>query len=83
MKKLLLLALAAGTTLGAVTAADARDGCGPGAHRGPYGHCRSNGGPVVLAPGLIVGNYYRGQGYWDGHRYYQHRERWHDGWRYR
>jgi hypothetical protein len=84
MKKLLLLALAASTTFGAVTAAEARDGCGPGGHRGYYGHCRGNGGPVVVAPGgLIVGNYYHGQGYWDGRRYYQHRDRWHGGWRYR
>ncbi len=83
MKKLLLLALAAGTTFGAVTAADARDGCGPGGWRGPHGHCHSNGGPGYVAPGLIVGNYYHGQGYWDGHRYYQHRDRYNNGWRYR
>jgi hypothetical protein len=26
-------------------------GCGPGWHRGPYGGCRPNRGPVVVAPG--------------------------------
>ena len=53
-------------------------------HRGPHGHCRSNGGPAVVLPGgLIVGNYYRGQGYWDGQRYYHNRYRDHGGWRYR
>jgi hypothetical protein len=84
MKKMLILAIAAGATLAAAAPANAADGCGPGGHRGPYGHCRPNrGGPVVVAPGLIIGNYYRGQGYWDGHRYWRHRDRWHGGWRYR
>jgi hypothetical protein len=31
----------------------------------------------------VIGNFYAGRGYWDGHRYYQHRDRWHNGWRYR
>jgi hypothetical protein len=30
--------------------ADAEGGCGPGFHRGPYGGCRPNRGPVVVAP---------------------------------
>ena len=29
-------------------------GCGPGMHRGPYGHCRPNGAAVVVAPGAVV-----------------------------
>ena len=87
MKTLLTLALAA-TALAGATAAEARDGCGPGAHRGPYGHCRPNGygyapGVVVGGPGLVVDTFYPGRGYWDGHRYWQHRDRWHGGWRYR
>ena len=86
MKKLFAIALLAGVaTLGA-TAAEARQGCGPGGHRGYYGHCRPNrGGAVVVTPGgaLIVGNYYRGRGYWDGHRYWHNRYRYHGGWRYR
>lgn len=88
MKTLLTLALAA-TALAGATAAEARDGCGPGAHRGAYGHCRPNRGPGygpgpgVVAPGLVIGNFYGGRGYWDGHRYWQHRERRDGGWRYR
>jgi hypothetical protein len=31
----------------------AEGGCGPGFHRGPYGHCRPNG-PVVVAPAAPV-----------------------------
>jgi hypothetical protein len=88
MKKFLAVALAASATLGvvaAVTPVSAAQGCGPGYHRGPYGHCRPNGGRggVVVAPGLVIGNFYSGRGYWDGHRYWQRRERWHNGWRYR
>jgi hypothetical protein len=84
MKKFLAIALAAGVAVVAVSPVSAREGCGPGAHRGPYGHCRPNrGGPVVVAPGLVIGNFYHGRGYWDGHRYYQHRYRDHNGWRYR
>ena len=86
MKTILTLALAATALVGA-TAADARDGCGRGFFRGPYGHCRPmrgpGYGPAVVAPGLIIGNFYAGRGYWDGRRYWQHRERWHRGWRYR
>jgi len=86
MKKLLAVALAAGATVLSVAPADARQGCGPGWHRGPAGHCRPNraGPAVIVAPGhLVIGNYYRGRGYWDGHRYWQHRYRHHHGWRYR
>jgi hypothetical protein len=32
---------------------------------------------------MVIGTYYPHQGYWDGHRYWQHRDRWHGGWRYR
>jgi hypothetical protein len=83
MKKILALALATGVALGAASAADARDGCGRGFHRGLYGHCRPNYNRVVVAPGLVVGNFYDGRGYWDGRRYWQRRYRWHNGWRYR
>lgn len=84
MKKILLLAIAAGAALSAVAPADARQGCGPAFHRGPYGGCRPNrGGGVVVAGPLVVGRFYRGRGYWDGRRYHPHRERWHGGWRYR
>ena len=42
------------------------EGCGPGAHRGPYGGCRRDGvfgGPVIVArrcpPGFHLGPYGR------------------------
>ncbi|WP_174274591.1 GCG_CRPN prefix-to-repeats domain-containing protein [Sphingomonas bacterium] len=88
MNKILLAALGAGIALSA-TAANAADGCGRGYHRGPYGHCRPNGGrnvgrgPVVVAPGLVIGNFYQGRGYWDGNGYRQNRYRYQNGWRYR
>jgi hypothetical protein len=37
-----------------VQSASAEGGCGPGFHRGPYGGCRPNRGPVVVAPGAPV-----------------------------
>lgn len=73
MKKMILLAIAAGTALSAVSPADARGGCGVGFHRGPRGACLIN----------RAGGFYHGYGYWDGHRYWQNRYRWHGGWRYR
>jgi hypothetical protein len=85
MKTLMMLALAAGLSLGTASTAMAREGCGPGGHRGPYGHCRPNRGTrVVVTPngGFVVGNYYRGRGYWDGRGWYHHRRRWHNSWRY-
>jgi hypothetical protein len=60
--------------------ANAEGGCGPGWHRNPWGHCRPNGGPVVVAPGPVVvapapvvvapAPVVCGRGY-----------RWHPGWR--
>ncbi len=84
MKKLLAAILLTGVaTIGATTSADARDGCGRGGYRGPGGHCRvMRGGPGYGAPVLIVGRRYD-RGYWDGHRYWQNRYRYHNGWRYR
>jgi hypothetical protein len=85
MKNFVTLALAAGLALGTATIAEARQGCGPGFHRGPAGHCRPNarGGGIAVTPrGLIVGNFYSGRGYWDGRRYHQHRRRHGGGWRY-
>ncbi|HEX5182067.1 MAG TPA: hypothetical protein VFW19_02830 [Allosphingosinicella sp.] len=84
MKKVLAIALIAGTALVASTPADARQGCGPGFHRNHWGRCRPNRGPdpAAVVANLVVGNYYDGRGYWDGHRYYHHRRHWHGGWRY-
>ncbi len=95
MNKILAWTLAATVALGTVSAAEARDGCGRGFFRGPAGHCRPLGGGyggggyrpgyggVVIAPGLTIGHYYGNRGYWDGRRYYQHRYRHNNGWRYR
>lgn len=85
MKKLFAVALLAGAAMLGTTAADAREGCGRGSHRGPAGHCRSEyrGRGVVIAPGLTIGRFYNGRGYWDGRRYYQNRYRHGGGWRYR
>ncbi|WP_206245128.1 GCG_CRPN prefix-to-repeats domain-containing protein [Novosphingobium terrae] len=84
-KTILLAALAVSAALSSITPAQAAGGCGPGFHRGPYGACRPNygPGPAVVAPGLAVGVFYPGHGYWDGHRYWGHRYGWHGGWRYR
>jgi hypothetical protein len=86
LKKILIATIAAGATLAAVSSASAEGGCGPGFHRGPYGGCRRNfgPGPVAVVPGLpVLGVYYNGRGYWDGHRYWAHRYAWRGGWRYR
>lgn len=84
MRKIILAALATGAALMAVGPAQARQGCGRGWHRGPGGYCRPNRvGPAVIEPGLRIGVFYPGHGYWDGRRYWVHRYRWHGGWRYR
>ena len=84
MKRLLFAALGAGLALtAAASTADAAQGCGPGGHRGPYGGCRANYGPgPVVVGGPALGIFYPGRGYWDGHRYWGHRNAWHGGWRY-
>lgn len=84
MKVNLIALIAAGATLMTCAAAEAREGCGVGAHRGPRGICRPNRiDAVVAAPGLRVGVFYPGRGYWYGGRYWAHRYRWQGGWRYR
>ena len=72
--------------LSLASAAQAAEGCGRGFHRGPYGRCRPNigPGPVAVVPfGPRIGVFYTGRGWWDGHRYWGNRDRWHGGWRYR
>ena len=83
MNKFLMAGIAASVLMTGATAAEARDGCGPGGHRGPYGHCRPNGPGFAGPPVLVVGRYYPGRGYWDGRRYYHNRFRYRDGYRYR
>ncbi len=85
MRNLLLAAAAtaaAAASLGAATPAEARQGCGPNAHRAPHGRCVPDRNFRNRGPVLVVGNFYQGRGYWDGRRYYQHRERHGRGWRY-
>jgi hypothetical protein len=40
-------------------------------------------GPGYYGPAPVIGVYYSGRGWWDGHRYWGHRYAWHGGWRYR
>jgi hypothetical protein len=85
MKRLLALALAAGTAVVALSPADAAGGCGRGFHPGPHGHrCFPNGRGPGFGPGgpLVIGQMYPGRGYWDGHRYWHNRRHDHGGWRY-
>ncbi|SEL12029.1 hypothetical protein SAMN05216382_1533 [Sphingomonas palmae] len=83
MKTLLLAAAALGGMVMASAPAEARQGCGPGFHRGYYGRCVSNRGPRYAPRAYIVHRYYPGRGYWYGNRFWGHRYRWHGGWRYR
>jgi hypothetical protein len=84
MRKTLFGMIAVATLLGMAPMANAAQGCGVGWHRGPYGRCHPNRRPVVVVPGrVVVGTYYPGRGWWDGHRYWVHRYHWHGGWRYR
>ncbi|CAO4177434.1 GCG_CRPN prefix-to-repeats domain-containing protein [Methylorubrum populi] len=72
------LALAAGL-LTTASDAEARDGCGPGFHRGYYGWCRPN---LVYRP-YAYGPFYRP---WRGYRwhsgYHWRRFGWHGGHRW-
>ena len=51
MKYLFAAAVLVTTAFTGISAADAAGGCGPGWHRGPYGGCVRNRGPVLVAPG--------------------------------
>ena len=53
MKTIFAAVLFAGA-VASLSAANAAGGCGPGFHRGPYGGCVVNRGPVVVAPGAVV-----------------------------
>jgi hypothetical protein len=83
MKVLTALGLVSAIALTAVSPAQARQGCGPGFHRTPYGRCVPNRGPQRQV--WVVGRYYPGRGYWYQNRWWQHRDRDRDTreWRYR
>ncbi|TNC12923.1 hypothetical protein FF100_14835 [Methylobacterium terricola] len=77
-KLVMSLALASGVLLTA-PAAEARDGCGPGFHRGFYGWCRPNWRPPVYRP-YVYRPYVYGPAYrrWGGYRWhYSYHDRWH------
>jgi hypothetical protein len=52
--KYLFAAVLVVSSVAGFSAANAEGGCGPGMHRGPYGHCRPNGAAVVVARGAVV-----------------------------
>ena len=56
MRVKMFSAVSAAILLSLVSAdsASAEGGCGPGFHRGPYGGCRPNRGPVVVVPARPV-----------------------------
>ena len=62
MKRVIASTLAVAIALTAASAADAHQGCDPGFHRGPHGHCRPNHNPGVGRPVLIIGHFYPGRG---------------------
>jgi hypothetical protein len=79
-KLALSLALVSGVLFTA-PAAEARDGCGPGFHRGFYGWCRPNWRPYAYRP-YLYGPGYRRFGYhrWGGYRWhYRYHYAWHRG----
>jgi hypothetical protein len=83
MKAIAALGLVSAIAMAAASPADARQGCGPGFHRTPYGRCVPNRGPRTVT--FVVGRYYPGRGYWYNNRWYHHRyrDRDHGDWRYR
>lgn len=81
--------LALGTVAVTASAAEARDGCGPGFHRNFYGFCRPNGffRPIVVRP-IYFGGYGWHRPHWHRvgwggwHRHWGwHHAGWHGGWR--
>ncbi len=79
MKISIALGLASALALAAVSPAQARQGCGVGFHRTPNGRCVSNMRRQVW----VVGRYYPGRGYWYNGRWWHHRQRIRNEWRYR
>lgn len=62
MRKILIVLVAAGAALASITPADAREGCGPGFHRGPHARCFPNHGRGYGADrGRYRGHGYRGR----------------------
>lgn len=81
-KSILCIAVAATAVLGAVTAADARGGCGPGWRPAMNGRCVPVGRAFYGPNRFVVGAWTPGRGWWDGRRFWMHRRHWRGGWRY-
>ena len=82
MKTLMALAAAAVVATAAASPADARQGCGPGFHRTPYGRCVPNRGQRMRQMRYVEGRYYPGQGYWWHNQWRHHRQRRNGVWIY-
>jgi hypothetical protein len=80
MKLAIALGVVSAAALAASSPAVARQGCGAGFHRTPNGRCVPNRGQEQR---WVVGRYYSGQGYWYNNRWWQHRYRRNNVWRYR
>lgn len=89
MKTLAKLAMGAAMLTGVAMSAAPADAAvvvrvGPGYHHSwCWRHPAACHRDVVVVGGPRIGVFYGGRGWWDGHRYWAHRERWHGGWRYR
>jgi hypothetical protein len=79
MKTLIALGAATLFATAAASPADARQGCGPGFHRTPYGRCVPNRDMQVR---WVEGRYYAGHGYWWHNQWRHHRERRNGVWIY-
>ena len=79
MKNLIAIGAAALAVTVASVPAQAREGCGNGYHRTPYGNCRANKGTYAR---YVEGQYYHGRGYYWHNRWYQHRHRQNGVWIY-
>jgi hypothetical protein len=84
MRFLTALGVASALAMIASTPAAARQGCGPGFHRGPNGMCRPNRGRYSRYNRMrwVEGHYYAGRGYWWHNRWYRHRRRRNGVWIY-
>ena len=83
MRVLTAIGFASAVALAAVTPAQARQGCGPGFHRAPYGRCVPNRGQRMMQQQRWVeGRYYAGRGYWWHNEWRHHRQRRNGVWIY-
>lgn len=79
MRYAAIAALALGLVTGAAGTAEARDGCGPGFHRGFHGVCRPNFGPRPFVYGYGYRPYRSRVGWYGGPRFHRGGYGWHRG----